>query len=74
MKSAVDEAYAAADNTGVEGIQKMNEMLHKFKSWCNKKQYENPESNDKRDMFQQPKKITKVQQKDFLIYVAFLSN
>ncbi len=37
LKYAVDAANAAADDVGVEGIQKINELLHKFKSWCNKK-------------------------------------
>ncbi len=36
LKSAVDEACAATDDIGVEVIQKMNELLCKFKSWCNK--------------------------------------
>ncbi len=48
MKSEVDEAYAAANDIVVEGIQKMNEFLYKFKSWCNKKQYDNCESSDEK--------------------------
>ncbi len=48
LKSAVDEVYVAADDIGVKGIQKMNELLHKFKSWCNKKQYNNCESSDEK--------------------------
>jgi len=52
LKSAVYEAYAAADDIGVEGIQKMNELLHKFKSGCNKNQYDNHERSDEKGMFQ----------------------
>ncbi len=48
LKSAVYEAYTAADDICVEGIQKMNEMLHEFKSWCNKMQYENCVISDKK--------------------------
>ncbi len=33
LKSAVDEAYSASDDIGIEGIQIMNELLHEFKSW-----------------------------------------
>ncbi len=51
LKSAVDEAYAAADDKSVEGIQKMNEVLHKFKSQSNKKQYDNCESRYENGMF-----------------------
>ncbi len=48
LKSAVDEAYAGADDIGVEEIQKRNQMLQEFKSWCNKRQYENHESSDEK--------------------------
>ncbi len=37
LKSAVYEEFAAADDVGVEWIQKMNPMLQEFKSWCNKR-------------------------------------
>ncbi len=50
LKGSVDDAYRMADDIGVEGVKKFEDMLNNFKSWCNKKcsERELPDCNLKR--------------------------
>ncbi len=50
LKASVDDAYRMADDIGVEGVKKLEEILNEFKTWCNRKraEKETPDSTLKR--------------------------
>ncbi len=40
LKASVDDAYRMADDIGVKGIKKLENVLNEFKTWCNRKRVE----------------------------------
>lgn len=58
LKGAVDNAYQMADDVGQEGIKKLELIMNKFKSWCNKNVLKKPKKKNITSLMRPPVPMT----------------